>query len=248
MESFLSKFTLGFLMAQLFPGAVTILAFTCPFVAWRTDHYPTTLVELFRTVADKWFVWPRSVILMLFISAGMGMVIHGIDWMVISMMQYKKNDPSPEDVSVLRDSTPVHHFMYHKWYTGLQIIVLPVIMIIELFFLLTARDLGKLMQRENIPSIHPNHKQNFDFLQDFYLYFAQFYLHMGYAFLFSIFPLVSALIAISKRSGQPIYYWPIIACYFGSSIFFLIGRVQIATLFNAERQIRERSQWEGIGR
>ena len=40
MKDFLPTFTFGFLMAQLFPGAVTVLCLTCPYLALTSSPLP----------------------------------------------------------------------------------------------------------------------------------------------------------------------------------------------------------------
>jgi hypothetical protein len=134
-------------------------------------------------------------------------------------------------------TTPSRESFWHQWIFAVQVLLAPIKMIIELVWMLTAPNIDKLAMEESGAFIKVADVPIYDFFQDFYLYFAQFYAHTAYALLFSLFLLGAT--------------WTIIGCswvrvaltvlvYFSTSIFFLIGRVQFASLFKTENVLRDK--------
>ncbi len=221
MEQFLARFTLSFLMAQLFPGAVAILSITCPIKA-RLLPASSSMSELFMTVGNYWFHSFRSTVIFLFLSGAMGLLIHGVGWTTMAWLE--NHDPHDNKKSI-RTS------FWHKLHLGIQIFIMPPKMLIELLWVLCAPNLDLLRMEENAASIRAEDKPAFDYLQDFYLYFAEFYVHTSYALLLSFLFLLCTWLIMGFTFSRLLL---LALIYLGTSIFFLIGRIQFLTLFKAE--------------
>ncbi|HEX8722607.1 MAG TPA: hypothetical protein VF736_18465 [Pyrinomonadaceae bacterium] len=231
MEQFLSRFTLSFLMAQLFPGAVAVLSCTCPYAA-KLEPRPATMLALFTSVGDLWFGSFRNTVIFLFLSGAAGLLIHGISWSVMAWLE--NHDPSSPPVA-----KSVRESFWHDKRIIFQVVLAPVKMVLELLGALSAPKLEVLRMEENVSGIRPEDKPAFDFLEDFYLYFAEFYAHTAYALLFG-FPFVFwtwVVLGFTPRRAALLVLF-----YLGAGVFFLIGRVQYITLFNAEVTLVERAQ------
>ncbi|MDQ1637244.1 MAG: hypothetical protein QOF62_583 [Pyrinomonadaceae bacterium] len=74
MDQFLSRFTFGLLMAQVFPGGVFLLSLTCPLIV-NTDPNVTTTSSVFMAVGNLWFNSKKGTVLFLFLAGGVGMLI-----------------------------------------------------------------------------------------------------------------------------------------------------------------------------
>jgi hypothetical protein len=227
VDQFLSRFTFGLLMAQVFPGGVFLLSLTCPLRAAR-EPAVTTIHSLFDAVGNLWFSSTKSTVLFLFLAGGLGMLIHGLSWMVMAWLENHKGTP----ITKVRDS------FWHNWRLGYQLLVAPIKMICELVWAMCAPGIEKLAMEESGSHISPVDKPLYDFFQDFYLYFAQFYAHTAYALLFSVFML-------GWTWGIMGFNWRrlvvLLLIYFAASTFFLIGRMQFASLFKAENVLRDRA-------
>jgi hypothetical protein len=227
MEQFLSRFTFGLLMAQVFPGGVFVLTVTGPLLAAR--RAPKQMSELFWDTGNLWFSSTKSTVVFLFLAGGVGMFLHGISWIVMAWL---------ENYTGAAHKTPVRDSFWHQSRFGNQILIAPIKMLVELVWVTTAPNIDKLAMEESGTHISPQDKPLYDFFQDFCLYFAQFYAHTAYALLFSIPCLIWtwAIIGITWRRSLLI-----ILVYFLTSIFFLISRVQFASLFKAENVLRQRA-------
>jgi len=227
MEQFLSRFTFGLLMAQVFPGGVFVLTLTAPLLAFR--RAPLQISELFWNVGNLWFSSTKSTIVFLFLAGGVGMFLHGISWIVMAWLENHTGADS---------ATPVRESFWHEKPFGIQILLAPIKMIVELAWVTAAPNIDKLAMEESGTHISPQDKPIYDFFQDFYLYFAQFYAHTAYALLFSIPCLIWtwAIIGFTWRRTLLIFF-----TYLLTSIFFLISRVQFASLFKAENVLRNRA-------
>ena len=157
------------------------------------------------------------------------MFLHGVSWIVMAWLE---NHEGSTPV------TPVRRSFWHEKPFGIQILIAPIKMVGELVWVTTAPSIDKLAMEESGTYISPQDKPIYDFFQDFYLYFAQFYAHTAYALLFSIPCLVWtwAIIGFTFRRTALIFF-----AYFLTSIFFLISRIQFASLFKAENVLRDRA-------
>lgn len=227
MDQFLSRFTFGLLMAQVFPGGVFLLSLTCPLRAAR-EPAVTTVSSLFIEVGNLWFSSTKSTVLFLFLAGGLGMLIHGLSWTVMAWLENYKAPP----LTKVRDS------FWHHLPLGFQVFVAPIKMIAELAWVLSAPGIEKVAMEESGSYISPQDKPLYDFFQDFYLYFAQFYAHTAYALLFSVFTLGWTWGMLGFNCRRLLM---LVLIYFAASIFFLIGRMQFASLFKAENVLRDRA-------
>jgi len=227
MEQFLSRFTFGLLMAQVFPGGVFVLTLTAPLLAAR--RVPQQMSELFWDIGNLWFSSSKSTVVFLFLAGGVGMFLHGLSWIVMAWLE---NHEGSNQV------TPVRKSFWHEKPLIFQILIAPIKMVGELVWVTLAPSIDKLAMEESGTYISPQDKPLYDFFQDFYLYFAQFYAHTAYALLFSIPCLVWtwAIIGFTWRRTLLLLF-----AYFLTSIFFLISRVQFASLFKAENVLRNRA-------
>jgi len=227
MDQFLSRFTFGLLMAQVFPGGVFLLSLTSPLRASRGTPV-TSMSQLVLAVGNFWFGSTTRTVLFLFLAGSLGMLIHGLSWMVMAWLENHLGGP----VTKVRDS------FWHNWKLGYQVLVAPVKMVGELGWALRAQGIEQVTMEESGSHISPLDKPLFDFFEDFYLYFAQFYAHTAYALLASIFLIAWTWLIIgwTWRRGAVL-----VLLYFATSIFFLIGRTQFASLFKSENVFRNRA-------
>jgi len=264
MKDFLSKLTFGFLMAQFVPGVIAISSIIFLYAAFTLEasgkslchdkkqsfrchkeecifkktgcsevslDSPNSIKTIITETIIPWFEPVGMKVLFVLLSVGSGMLIHGIHWAVLAYLQ-----------TVLRkDSSPlrkIHELPYHNMLIILQVIFGPVIILIETFaFLFTGLSIKNVMTHENVPKIKKDEMDAFNFLQDFYLHFAQFYAHTGYALLV----LFISLCVFVLSFGHFKTHWILLAAtYILSGLFFVIGRIQLETLFNAEREIVEK--------
>lgn len=220
MKDFLPTFTFGFLMAQLFPGAVTVLSLSCTYVA-AVNEPRHGLTKLFTAGGDLWFMNTRNTVVFTFLSAAVGMLIHGVSWLILAGMEDKTGHG-------------IREFSFHTSRVARQILLAPGYIVVELFYLLNAKKLEDIKLEENVSSLDPKLISNFNYLQDFYLYFAQFFVHMSYALLISV---LSFLISVRFLGFGWLRAGFLVFLYFMTSAFFLIGRAQFMTLFWAEVEL-----------
>ena len=222
MKDFVSKVTFGFLMAQLLPGAVVVFALTCLYQDLRAPNI--AVGQLLLNCTQGWFHSSLATILFLFVATAIGMLIHGLNWTILALLEHK--------YECVRGDIP-----WHKLPLWLQIIVSPYAMLIEIWWLIVAPNLVCLIMDENVPRIRADEMPQFTFLQEFYLHFGQFYAHMAYAFLIAVLCSLICLIANVgwARLGVSV------SLYFCTSVFFLLGRIQLGSLFEAETILKNKS-------
>lgn len=218
MKDFISKATFSFLMAQLLPGAVVVLAFTCFF----SDHgnQGSGLYELIIFTGEWWFESTFRTILFLFVATAVGMLIHALNWTVLAWLERKYENSRKS--------------FWHEKCILFQVFVSPIKMFLEVGWLLFAPDIDSLTMEENIHKIADKQMDQFSFLQDFYLYFGQFYAHTAYALLITT---ILSVVCQIVKPGRTRFTLSI-GLYFLTSTFFLLGRVQLGSLFKAERTLR----------
>lgn len=233
MKELLSKFTFGFLMAQLFPGAIAVTSLSCAFLA-LAEECPHDGSGFVGYVLDTWSMSVPRVILFLVLATGMGMLIHGVHWTIVAALE-NRNDPD--------DPKPLWTLKRYGRTIAVQILCGPFTMLSELACLLRTKGIRPLLIDENVPCLGPNKMPMFDFLQDFYLSFAQFYAHTAYALLMGLLCLASAFRHIGFSFGRVLL---ILVLYAGTGIFFLLGRIQLQTLFRAEVALAEGLSIGGI--
>ena len=224
MKDFISKVTFGFIMAQLLPGAVVVFAITCASSA-KTCGSEEPFGQVILNVGSAWFGDSFMAVSFLLISVAVGMCIHGLNWAILAWLECVQEKKGWQS---LRGD-----LYWHKLPVWLQLLVSPFAMIIEVLWLLTARKLKYLIMDENVSRIDSDKMPQFIFLQEFYLYFGQFYAHMAYAFLITT---ICSLICCIRSFGLA-RSAIVILFYFFTSMFFLLGRIQLGSLFGAEEQL-----------
>ncbi len=153
------------------------------------------------------------------------MVIHGLNWAVLACLENSNGKTVRE--------APWHNqrFIYQLLYS-------PFVMIYELIrFLLWGANIGQCTMDENVCELNQDKMQQFQYLQEFYLYFGQFFAHTAYALLISW--ICSAFCLVKKPTFLRVLVSFLL--YIGTSLFFLFGRIQLGTLFKAENKLKEKS-------
>jgi hypothetical protein len=222
MKEFVAKVTFGFLMAQLFPGAAIVfmlcLAFWSPWIDQALD-----LRNFVGIVGEKLFASASAVVILIFLSVAVGMLVHGIHWLALGVLE------GPDDVK-----RPIRDLKRHRMPIFLQILFGPFLIMVELLQSLFAGKLEHVLVDENVCEIDPEGLPVFLFLQEFYLYFGQFYAHMAYAALISL----ACFVRICQTRGWTTANISTCAVLFVScGIFYLLGRVTLSSLFRNERKL-----------
>lgn len=241
MKDFLPTFTFGFLMAQLFPGGVAVLCATFPYVTLTSDKV-VRLTGLFNKVGDVWFGSARNTVVFLFAATATGMFIHGLDWVCLGWQTHavdERNRPKFDENQESVDR-PLRHHPFHRKNLAVQFVTAPWEMVAELLSLTRVPKLSCVAMGENVPRMQPTHMPIFSWLQDFYLYFAQFYLHMAYALLVGIPAVILSFIFWGEVSLFRILF--VISLSSMMSFFFLLGRIQLLSLFKNEMTLTNNSQ------
>jgi hypothetical protein len=234
MKDFLSKFTFGFILAQFFPGAISIVSIST--IYWSlTNKKITSIIDLFLFTCKHWIGSNQNIIIFVSLSIILGMVIHGINWSVLGAIENHRKKSISET------------YWYNKT-IFVQLLLSPITMLRELILVLKVNSIDSLAITENVSKIKPKYMPNYNFLQEFYLNFGEFFSHVSYAMIISLLcMLVNTFILFANHSIY-ILSWHRIAflllLYFMISILFLIGRIQLVTLFNAENELREESSKE----
>lgn len=230
MKDLISKIAFGFLMAQLFPGAIVVFAFTCALVPNVGRLRPICENVLCKTQIF-WFQSTFRVISFIFVATAIGMFIHGLNWAILARLENR--DP--------KEPKPVRKIWYHQLLLLLQFFASPFIILGEIIYLIFTRSpIDQLTMNENVSELNPKYNEYFQFLQEFYLHFGQFYAHVAYAFWFSL--LTSVIYCVWKFSGCTLIIFFLL--YIMTSVFFLLGRIQLSSLFKAERALVDRSKTE----
>lgn len=232
MKDVVSRLTFGFLMAQLFPGAVAVLAVTLAYFAYQRD-LPDSVLAGIAEILKTWN--SASVAQQLFLlglCVGLGMLIHGVHWTVLG--------------SIERDGkVSIFNVKWHAAPFALQVLFAPFRLVFEVIALLFVRGGIKTMGiDENVPRVHDKLMKQHEFLQEFYLYPAQFFAHTAYA-----------LLGVEMSLGVFLYSYGVTPrriilaaiIYLGMSAFFTLARCQLVTLFRGEGELVRRSMWVALG-
>lgn len=220
MKDLVSKLTFGFFMAQLVPGGLSVLAL---FMLVTAIQHPG--FEALRTLADYCLTTafssvPAS-ILSLGTSVAFGMLLHGVNWAAIGYGEV------------------IHKTIFDsKWHSRrlfVQVLLAPFQIISECWMLAVgAKSIPQAGIRENVVKLGSDRMQQFQFLQDFYLHFAQFYAHASYALLVAFAAQAGLLFVMGTT------LWRLIlaaATYLLAGMYFVLGRIQFYSLFRAELDI-----------
>jgi hypothetical protein len=231
MKDFISKATFGFLMAQFVPGAIAVYSIAYLYLALE-GRLPNSCATIASAALELWGGSFTKQLVLIGLCTGAGMVIHGLHWSVLGFLETHYGEWKDDSTYKLK---PVYETYWHNMRFVLQVFVGPVKIfceIVQLFFL--GRDIGSVAIEENVQNIDKEKMEAFQFAQDFYLHFAQFYAHTSYALLISFIALSTHTI-VTGLSIKRIVLAALL--YVFSGLFFLIGRIQLASLFKAEVQM-----------
>lgn len=226
MKDLVSKVTFGFIMAQLVPGAIALLSITYAVFLFMREP-PGGVLSMLGSVVEFYSAdGPRQVIFFV-LAVASGMLIHGINWGVIGSLE---GGSSPTTKTSVFDS------FWHDWALGLQIAVGPIKLVGELFRFLCVKGIRSAGVRENVPRIQPTRIEHLALVQDFYLSFSQFYLHSSYA-VGSLLVAVGLHVVVSGCTLRMLFIAA--ALYLLVGLLFVLGRIQLHSLFNAEEELAE---------
>jgi hypothetical protein len=103
------------------------------------------------------------------------------------------------------------HWFWHKKTLCFQLLFSPLQMFAEIAMMFFAPNLGVLIMNENVSHLNSDKMSQFTFLQEFYLHFV-----MDFCLT---------------------WFLSLLVFYFLSSAFFLLGRIQSGSLFEAEQHL-----------
>ncbi|MFA6186154.1 MAG: hypothetical protein WC770_02935 [Phycisphaerae bacterium] len=231
MKDVISKMTFSFLMAQFLPGAVVMFSAICAFgrVANQPNNSCGTKIAYIPIEAAKSsLASPFHIIGFVFLSVAIGMLIHGIHWVTLGGLEHYATKKNKE-----------HSIRDLWWYKNIPAFPLiafaPIIMAMEVICFLLVRRIDSLTMDENVSDIPKDKIDAFLYLQEFYLSFGQFYAHMAYALAISLFFILKALKLCNLSCVQ--HYSFAVGLWLLVGIFFVLGRIQLSSLFKAEREI-----------
>lgn len=231
MKDFFSKVTFGFLMAQLFPGAVAVLSLSFLYSNFGASQ-PDSLLGAIRATIRGWATASGTAQLFLVgLCIGAGMAIHGIAWSVVGFYESTKD-------KAIFDS------FWHKRRIVNQVFLGPLKIVGETAsFLFETTNIRGATVPENAPKVHKDLFPHFEFLQEFYLYNAQFFTHTAHALVASFLSIVAFIVANGLTPRRIIVA---ILVYFTCGLFFVLGRIQLSSLFAAEDDLVTASRWRSI--
>lgn len=230
MKDLVSKVTFSFVMAQLFPGAIALFAVSFAYRSWeghQEGHQPGAILpaaaEVLRVLGES--TLPQALFLVA-VSIGAGMLIHGLHWAVLGALE---NGPKES----------VFDSRFHGLRIILQIILAPVRAVWEVAYLSVGpRHIRNTRMDENVSHVHPDLVPQYEWIQEFYLYSAQFFAHVSYA-LMAVLLAVVHFITLHGWTGRRAALMGMV--YLLSGIMFTLGRIQLASMFRAEYNLVEMS-------
>ena len=247
MKDFVSRLTFGFLMAQLFPGAVTVFAITFAYMSFE-GRLPNAVVASVDLILNTWAAGTTGHKLFLAgLFIAFGMLIHGIHWTILGAIEqeWRATRPMPHSMFDLpRDRTLL----------AFQLLIGPTRFFHELLLVARRRGVVRSAVRENVARIRDDLMKQHEFMQDFYLYTAQFFAHTAYALVFCAFSLLAYVGRFDLSAGAFTYgftvrrFFLLLLLYATSSAFFVLARVQLATLFRAEQDLIAKSEGKRLRR
>lgn len=228
-------------MAQFVPGAIVIYSFTILYAVLNGQAAADVgnILDFGYQSTDAWFKSTRGIIAFCSFSIGAGMTIHGLHWAVLG---YLERDGAKEQNGGVVELNSISSSFWHDKRIITQILLGPIKIVVEIFLLLfKGKGIDNISIEENVCAIEKDKMEAFNFLQDFYLHFAQFYAHTSYALvvlfcLTVISIIVSPVLHFTKLSvGLLLLLWIMSGC------FFVISRIQLISLFSAENDLRSRA-------
>ena len=243
MKDFISRLTFGFVMAQLFPGAVTVFALTFGYMSFD-GKLPNGVLASVDQVLETWEGGSTAHQLFLVgMFIAFGMLIHGIHWTILGALE--------QEWSIMKSKltpAPKSSFDFERDRTSLayQFLIGPLRFFHELHLVARRRGMIRAAVRENVARIDDCWMKQHEFMQDFYLYPAQFYAHTSYALVICMLALFGFILRFDSGGFTygltPRRALLLVILYMASSAFFILARVQLATLFRAERDLIDQSE------
>jgi len=214
-------------MAQFVPGAIVTFSLGFLYLG-LTSTQANSVVTISKDVLAS-LDSPLSIQLIIIgLCIGSGMLIHGIHWAVLGFLETHAWVKGKKFKAVAAT-------FWHDRPLILQFILGPIKICVEIcLFLFCSTSIKKVAIEENVPKINKDKMDAFQFVQDFYLHFAQFYAHTSYALLLSFLSFL-VFVLITSLSLQRIGLLAFL--YLTSGLFFILGRIQLQSLFKAEVDI-----------
>lgn len=235
MRDLVSKLTFGFLMAQLVPGALAVASFAFLAIAFGGDA-PNSVKGIILYAVEHWPSSPVANVVLAFSCVVVGMLIHGVHWAILAYLETYDCTNTNGGVTEAK-RRPIHEVLWHKHRRPVlfHVVLGPIRMIREtVCFLFTCSRGKNLATHENVPRIPKDRMEAFQFVQDFYLHFSQFYAHTAYSLLMA----TVSIVVFSFFFEFTLYrVGLIIFLYLLTGLFFVVGRIQLLTLFIAERDL-----------
>jgi len=239
MKDIVSKLTFGFLMAQFVPGAIVVYSISFAYVTF-TGSVPQAISVAASQALDVWMSPLRQVFIFVALATGAGMAIHGLHWAVLGFLESHYAEETENEGRRLK---PVAETFWHDKMLILQILLGPIKIVLEVLALLfLGRNIRQIAIEENVWEIDKSKMEAFQFLEEFYLHFAQFYAHTSYALVGLFLSVtVSTLLSPGLAFGAGCVV-ALTAIWVVSGFFFIISRIQLASLFKAERAMCRASE------
>ena len=226
MKDFVTKATFGFVMAQLFPGAVAAFAIAFSYFTIETVQ-PKGLLATADDVLRRWGA--ASVPQKLFLAAlciALGMVIHGLHWASLGALEH-------------RNRGSVYRTPWHRRALWLQVLGGPYRVLADLCVLFwCTKDIRHASMDENVVRVKSELMPQFEFLEEFYLSSGQFFMHTAYA-LWTLLVAVAVYVIAYGITWKRLVVAGVIYLLVG--LFFTLGRVTLRSLFAAEEGLAKQS-------
>lgn len=226
MKDLVNRFAFGFVMAQLFPGATAVFAVGFAYFTIESSQ-PDGLIATSDSVLHKWGTTEMPQRLFLIgLCIGFGMFIHGLQWATIGSLEHRAPRSS------------IYETAWYQQRLWKQILRGPARIVREMYELVfRTQGITRASVYESVTEIPHDRIGQFDFLQEFYLAIGQFFLHMAYALLLLIGSIVTYVIAYGVTWRRLVVF---ALAYLLTGLFFILGRIQMCSLFDAEKALRDR--------
>jgi hypothetical protein len=225
MKDFVSKVTFGFLMSQLFPGATAVYAIGFIYFTWEKQQ-PNAFIATADHVLRRWgaATTPQAIFLVALCIAA-GMFIHGLQWATLGSLEH-------------RGGGDLYRTPWYQQPLWKQILGGPWRILREFGeFLMLTSGITQANMYESVTIIDSRLMPQFDFLGEFYLSVGQFFLHTAYALMMLIGATASYILAYGLTWRRLV----VLAIAYGlTGLFFVLGRIQMCSLFEAERALASR--------
>jgi hypothetical protein len=243
MKDFVSRLTFGFLMAQLFPGAVTVFAITFAYMSFE-GRLPNAVVASVDLILNTWAAGTTGHKLFLAgLFIAFGMLIHGIHCMNSCCFMRSSRMRATFSRTAERTTPRRRATSNSSWKNRVG----PM----RSWNASRVRSRG----RSNIEwGIGLVARHSCSMAPRIVQYTAQFFAHTAYALVFCAFSLLAYVGRFDLSAGAFTYgftvrrFFLLLLLYATSSAFFVLARVQLATLFRAEQDLIAKSEGKRLRR